>query len=79
MKGKYYLPPEPRPIPILSTTVPSKIYPGYPGDIPDIFFDFFNKNFPENISGISGVKVSKSLKKFLKVYIFFHFTKNKIP
>ena len=41
--------------------VPSKIYPGYPGDIPDIFFDFFNKNFPENISGVSGVKVSKSL------------------
>ena len=43
--------------------VPSKIYPGYPGDIPDIFFDFFNKNFPENISGVSGVKVSKSLKE----------------
>ena len=43
--------------------VPSKIYPGYPGDIPDIFFDFFNKNFPENISGVSGVKDSKSLKE----------------
>ena len=36
---------------------------GYPGDIPDIFFDFLNKNFPENISGISGIKESKSLKE----------------
>ena len=44
--------------------VPSKIYPGYPGDIPDIFFDFFNKNFSENISEVSGVKVSKCLKNF---------------
>ena len=36
------------------TIVPSKIYPGYPGDIPDIFFDFFYKNFSENISGYPG-------------------------
>ena len=44
---------------------------GYPGDIPDIFFDFFNKFFSENISGISGVKVSKNnyQKKFIKLRI----------
>ena len=58
--------------------VPSKIYPGHPGDIPDIFFDFFNKYFFENISGVSGVKVSKCFKKILVVYIFCHFTKIKI-
>ena len=48
--------------------VPSKIYPG---DIPDIFFDFFNKSFHENISGISGVKVSKNnyQKKIIKLRI----------
>ena len=54
-------------------SVPSKIYPGYPGDIPDIFFDFFNKNFSENISGVSGVKVSKCKKKFGGLYLLsFH-------
>ena len=51
--------------------VPSKKYPGYPGDIPDIFFDFFNKNLPENISV---VKVCKSLKEnFEGLYLLsFH-------
>ena len=32
----------------------------------------------ENISGLSGVKVSKSFKEFLKVYIFFFLQKFKI-
>ena len=43
-----------------------------------IYFRFFNKNFPENISGVSGVKVSKSLKENYEGLYFFHFTKNKI-
>ena len=64
--------PDPPPYtPYLISAVPWKIYPGYPGDIPDIFFDFFNKNFSENISGVSGVKVSKNnyQKKYIKLRI----------
>ena len=61
---------------ILVGGVPSKIYPGYPGDIPDIFFDFFNKFFSENISGVSGVRVSKNLKEnFEGLYLFSFYKK----
>ena len=44
-------------------SVPSKIYPGLSGGYPGYIFRFFNKNFSENISWISGVKVSKKIYK----------------
>ena len=50
--------------------VPSKIYPGYPGDIPDIFFDFFIKIF---LKIYPGSKLVNALKKFDGLYLLsFH-------
>ena len=42
------------------------------------FYAWFCMCSFENISGLSGVKVSKSFKEFLKVYIFFFLRKFKI-